>query len=412
MVELNVYNVLGLTSISSNNYTAFNTLSDKAKEYNEDVVFDFYGIALKMPERNEGFKRFMSNPNVHIKLYNDEEKKKIIDTFLIISGIDPKDKVINEIKISEDITSKSDLAINRLANNIASKLFISKNEAGEYELRFRVIDSFTQLGEVDTVRALGKSLQSFIDLYGEKLNHIILDVTDVYIKNNVFIKLASFEREYQLREKGIKYEVVDSKDEEKIKNISRFAIIEKNKSYTPSSKAKLFLSEVPKGSVVMIHRFKETKRVNEFGQRGDGEYFESRAAIFLGLYKNGSEVKLRFKSFGVNTFYTDTQYFIENEVELDKLSSRIDSYSIDDIGYSDCFTGLKCHIHLPFVFDTKDMRDGYFIDGNRGAYKKCILPEYIKLVLDNWNEDYNKECLDKCINISLNKLGLPSVDQR
>ena len=201
MVELNVYNVLGLTSISSNNYTAFNTLSDKAKEYNEDVVFDFYGIALKMPERNEGFKRFMSNPNVHIKLYNDEEKKKIIDTFLIISGIDPKDKVINEIKISEDITSKSDLAINRLANNIASKLFISKNEAGEYELRFRVIDSFTQLGEVDTVRALGKSLQSFIDLYGEKLNHIILDVTDVYIKNNVFIKLASFEREYQLREK-------------------------------------------------------------------------------------------------------------------------------------------------------------------------------------------------------------------
>ena len=58
------------------------------------------------------------------------------------------------------------------------------------------------------------------------------------------------------------------------------------------------------------------------------------------------------------------------------------------------------------------MRDGYFIYGNRGAYKKCILPEYIKLVLDNWNEDYNKECLDKCINISLNKLGLPSVDQR
>ncbi len=404
MRVVNVSNEYGISTIGANSQLWRGMLKNVIDNNDDKVIFDFKDVKLNQPWKNDYFKMFITDKRVCMRVYNNDKLKKNIDALIIFSNNDIDGKVENIVEVDDSVESAKTKQIKNLTSRFLDRL-VYRDDNGVGVVRFDVGKDITQIEGNEAVEAIRKALESFIDTYNGKIKKIEVNFTDVIIGQHCFKYLAKMACDFI--NKGLMYEELDT-SYDKIKKLAKYRLLLDSMKLSEIDKYNIIKNDITPGTVVMLHMFKETKSVNEFGQMNDGQYTISRPAIFLGYKKDGNNVVLSFRSYLKNTFFTKIGYYIENgtEDELEGLETKTYNIKLNEIGYSEKFTGRRGHFHLPLQFDKEDMIESYVNEGGAAVKKSLTLPEYIKEVFDDNEVRYDKDKLDICINMTNKWLGI------
>lgn len=399
MKEVNVYKEYNVTSISPDNDIWARMIVDHLTDETDTVLFDFNRIRLIQPWKNGIFKTFIADKRVKIKIYTDETTKNTIDMMLKMGNYDTEGKVENiNIVITPSDTSEAK-NIRMLASAIGNRIaYNSEDHSLNLDIRYCV----TQIGDPETVTSIKVALEKAVEANPD-VRVIRLNYTNTNIQGNMFKLLADIEKDCGFDKRGIVVQELDT-NEDKIKKLAIHRVLKGSNKKTIGDK----LTDIRKdgikpGAVVMLHLFKESKSKNEFNQMSDGVYSISRVAIFKGFEKRNNEIILKFIAYYKDTFCTRRHYYLENDYEeLTEMKTKEYKFEINEIGYSDKFTGARAHFHLPIQFDEKDSLITYKEGVIDVQTIKVTLPEYIKMVLDDNRILYDNNLLLNCI-IKTNK---------
>jgi len=114
MREIKVREIINIGTISPSNSIWENFIEEVEKD-RDDILFDFEGITVNSPWRNESFKKFIKDPRVHMKLHTQEEEATTIETMLMLGNL-RTNRVNNETCIIEPeiIVRQDPLKIQRI----------------------------------------------------------------------------------------------------------------------------------------------------------------------------------------------------------------------------------------------------------------------------------------------------------
>ena len=86
MENISVRDSLGVDTISRTT-DAWNKLADIADSIDGEVRFDFRGVTLMEPWKNEDFKQFIKNERVYLKLYTASKTRDTIELLLAMGNL-------------------------------------------------------------------------------------------------------------------------------------------------------------------------------------------------------------------------------------------------------------------------------------------------------------------------------------
>lgn len=388
MKEIIVSNVYPVTQISKGNNTPWEKLGAIAAEEQGDILFDFDGIELQEPWSNLEFKRLMSNPRVHLKVYSSEKLKDTINIMCLMANYKPN-RVENEDIIQPGELSSKDKQIMNLA-----KRFEDNIDIGQGSGVLNICDVVDQIGSATTVDALEKALLNFSK--NTNVKSFIVDTESIFIQMNIIERLAALIG--KMMDNGIELSIL-SEDPDTAGNIRTYQCVAGTAKLTESDRVKIFKDNVAVNTVGMLSRFKETKGKDAFGRCGDGIPIICRPAIFRGVVKESGHYLLRFTEFNGSTFFTKIHYKLEHDMEEHPgLISNEISIPITNIGLCNMFVGALYHFNMPIQYNPDDYittykeEDGDDEDGDVVQIKRN-LPEHIKSVLDEFKIKYNNMAL-------------------
>lgn len=372
VVVSEVYNV---TQISKTNSDAWERLNRVMDGVEEDVMFDFKDINLEEPWSNEAFKKFIGNEHVHMKVYSSEKIKDTIELACKIGNL-KTGRVLNEDEIIE-VEPVKDRKQDRLVQNIKNNMSIVKDTAMLY-----IPDVVSQITNHSTVSAIETAILEFYE--STRVKRFGIDTEMMFIQINIIEMLASMIG--KLRSKGIEV-VIMSKDTDVAGKINMYQCFDGAKKLTPKDRVRIFKETLQLNTVGMLSKFKDTRRVDEFGRKGDGKPIMCRVAIYKGI-KNG---QVQLTTFNGRYFYTKLHYSLDNDgEELESLVSEDVSIPIDQIGLCNKFTGSLYHFNLPIQYSKDDYIESYReTDDGEIRQVKLTLPQHIKAVLECFGVTYN-----------------------
>jgi hypothetical protein len=392
--EIIVQDVYNVTQISSSNNEAWERLLRIVNESDDDVMLDFRGIQLIEPWNNLLFRKLMSKNNVYMRLYMSEREKKVLDLLCKISKEDmPEGHIINveDDEIIEDVKQEvvPDKTFELIKGRVleCAKIIKSKPTKVVFEIP-KVVD---QLGSIKTIKAIEEVVKQLNDEKGIK--NFEVDAEGLFIQINIIEYLARVIG--QMMQEGIELSLLSS-DDDVMNKLSLYQQFANTRSLSAKERIKIFKETVKPLTVGMLSRFRNTRRVDAFGRKGDGIPIECRVAIFRKIDKEGN---VYFWTFNGNTFCTRLHYSMDNDGEILSKPEVYDvAIPIGDVGLYDKYLGALYHFNRPIQYEPSDSITTYKInDDGEVTTRKVTLPEYIKLVLDDFNVRYNGEELLKDI---------------
>lgn len=384
MKELRIIDLFNVTQISRSNDRIWKELEETTRNTKEPILLDFEDINLEEPYNNNYFLKILANPKIYFKIYSDEKLKNEIELICKL-GVMDTGRVFNEDFEYED--NGPDLSEIRILNKINKmKEYTSIN--GNTVL-IDLSAGFNQLSDNDTAKSIKKLIEELIE---KGIVKIDINIQNCYVQSNMIEKLAALGTNF--REKGIE---VDFKtdDLELLKEMMLYKF-----SIPISSSTKINLFEgIEINTVGIISKFKSTRRKDRYGRSGDGEPLITRVAIFKGIEKG----IVHLWTFNGNFFKTKQDYYLDENEELN--FPKIDKWDIPigQIGLADEFLGSMYHFNYPIQLSKNDNISTHRISICEETGKTSIkydsipLPEYIKLVLDDFEIMYNVKALEEAI---------------
>lgn len=378
----------GQTTISKTNNKVWEkfmkVMEEKGKE--EKVLFDFRGMELYDPWANVAFQTFMKDERVHIKLYSSSKEAATINQSCLIAGVS-SDRCTNEdIKI-EKRPSSEEKKLKRYIDRFAYCV-TKKDETLVFDYEYSTI----------TERVVFDALNVVLENNKKDLKKIVLNFNNCIIQDSMFQYLADM---YTELSKEYEVELI-LLDKEMRSYADAFISTNSSVGMSELDKLKLFESCIKPNSAGVLTVYQKSKKKDALGRNGEGEVLFTRPSIYKGISKGADgTIYLSFESFKGNKFYRKLDYALDNgDTELSGLDSELNVFSIDEIGVCDKMKGTKAHFNNPISFDESDMHTVYVRSESGYSTVKKTLPEYMKIVFDDHEIDYDKERLDKCIEVN------------
>lgn len=375
----------GQTTISKTNSKVWEMLCKimASKKEDEAVLFDFEEMDLLDPWTNIEFQTFIKDERVHIKLYNSQEEINTINQLCKIANVSC-DRCINETVHVDRLPSDEEKKLDR---------YIKRTEASTTVTNGRlVLDyGYDNISEKIVLQAIREMLKSKKDI-----KSIVFNFGNVLVHDTMLKPLADFYIELKQN-----YDVEMNILDEDIKGkVNTFITTNDSNNMTDAEKMKLFESLVEENQAGVLTLYKKGKKKDALGRSGEGEIVFTRPAIYRGFKKSESGITLVFDTFNGNKFYRQLDYKLDNGGhELGKLEPDVYEFEISEIGVFDKMRGTLAHFNNPITLDKKDMRKVYvkkdFSDELTTAKK--TLPQFMKMVLDDHDIEYNKVALMRCI---------------
>lgn len=390
MKIINVKEVYNVSQISSSNSKAWEILGELKEGVVGEILYDFKGIELSEPWNNTGFIKFMQDERVYLKVYSDERLKETLELMCSMGNI-KTGRVINEDIVAHDDIKPMDKKMLMMVEKALR--YIEKDEDnGIGELDVDII--VAQLGSISTVDAIIEAIKRYKEKSGIKKYKLDMGLMDIHVSVIEYIvkKVA------ELKSVGIEIKV-ESDDDNVIGLLKTYECMLGKGRYNDKERMGIIKKVIPEGTVGMLSKYKETKSKDSFGRCGDGKPVICRPAIYKGIKEVDGVLYAEFTEYVGTTFMPSMQYELDNDGESHPgLSSKSVVIPLIKLGLCDCFIGELYHFNLPIQLRERDFITTYDYrdDGSIHTVKKS-LPEYIKLVLDEFGIVYNRSYLDQSI---------------
>lgn len=372
-------------------------LQELANECDEDIEFDFEEIELERPWNNTEFKKLMSNERVYLRVYLAETIKKTIDMMCNFANW-KSGRVINDEPVSDIIlpTKTKNNDIDRIYNIIKPHFHIENGIAD-----IVLYDCIDQIGSRDSIEALQRVI---MDIHNDTgVSTFKVDTELMFIQTNLLDDIANLIVE--LDNIGINMEF--HSDEENIQEYISTAInIHNAGKLDTRGKLKIIKEMIPKNTVGMLKKYKDTRKKDNFGRVGNGQVILCRPAIFRGILKKDKTIYLVFDEYNGQNFVTKLDYVLDNDgMGHPGLIYNRKKISLEDIGIENKFTGMRYHFELPIQEYIEDCVTTYTVDGDDIIENEILFPEFLKNVFDSFDVKYNKEKLEESIEETKRILG-------
>lgn len=388
MKVINVKDVYKGDTISQNNEKAWLGLLELLKMEQQDVLFDFKGVEVYEPWTNNAFKQFISNEQVYMKVYYNKKLATGIDLMCKLGGL-KYGRVFNEEAVQ---VVKEDPMVQNIANQLQQYFVTSPNGDTAF---MQVYRRFDQISSVNAVKYIEKAILIFSERTG--IHNIVIGTAGITVQKEV-IKLL-IDLIVSMHNKGLMVRI-ESKDEYVMEKVSIYQNMKTLKRLGVKDREQIIRNLIPIKTVGMLARYRSSKSVDEFGRQGNGEPISIRATIYEGIGKNKDGIlSMKFTSFNGNTFYTRDHWSLENDGEvLNRLSTNEHLIPLNEIGIYNEFFGTRYHFYQPIQTTLDGYTTLYSLDDfGRLISSKVNIPMRIKLVLDDWGIEYNKDELLKSI---------------
>ena len=390
-MQISARSILNIDTISKGN----NKPWDKLMEYMETqpkgnpIEFDFRGIEVNQPCTSTSFMKILNNPDFGMVMYNSEQTVRSIQLMCTLNGQNP-DRIRNVNDIVQKQPSTEEKSIERMANQLIS-YFVTSTADGTGV--FEIYKRFDQIGTPNTV----KYMEAAIRKYSEATN---IKEIEIYTKNMIIqpgVLDNIVDTVNRLNEEGIL--VTFRSDDTEIQNKLDMSFDLSKANYSRKEKLNIMKVRLKPNHVGIFTKYKEGRGRDAFGRQGKGEKVMIRIAIFLGFVNDNGIVKMHFRTFNTNKFYTRDHWYLEHDCEvLEKLEYDDIYASIDELGIYNDFVGTKYHFSACIQFDKSGTITMYKTGENGGVIgERVTIPQRAKMVLDDFGINYDHESLDAYI---------------
>lgn len=395
MTIIKVSDVIGdITTISHmNSYRYKDIKAEMAKVGDTDILLDFYYVELVKPETDPDFIDIINDKRVHVRLYNNEELYKTIKFMLLLSNAECNydDKVENIVRCIEappGVREKEQRRIFKIVDdtyelcdgigriNLCSAISVINRNTYVDGIREVII---AHSGETKTFELLLHKME-IVKSQFEALSVLIVTMADL----------------------GIKLQVLTS-DEEVDKIVTTYLNLGMNKNLTIEERLALLTEMVEPKTVGMLTTYVKGGKKDIFGRSGNAVPATTLPAIYL---RHDREFAY-FKVFREKTFSRRLEYsFRHDSEEHPGLNSVERKIRLAELGICASCVGSRYHFNMPLQYDNNGMHKVYVDDIGEDDFKivNVSLPQYIKMVLDDWDEDYNVSELFKAIKVTKDRL--------
>lgn len=392
MKVISVSEVLnGQTTISKSNRKTWEKLMEVVKENPDgNLLFDFRNVYIEEPWSNKIFQSFMANERVHMKIYSDEKMKNTINTMCRMAGT-KSDRCLNEDIYIDKGPSKEEKEIKRYKETILEYTHVEGDT-------IKIGYPYTNVSQ----SVVCKVMEEIVD--DENKKRPIKKVEIGYGENAVISDNMLKEIAKMYDRLSEKYEVkLDIKEIGARKFIEALISTKDSREMTDQQKMELFNSYFKPMSAGVLTVYKDAKTTDVLG-RNKSEILYTRPAIYMGMgysTKGSNNLTLTFKTFLASTFHRKFDYTLDNEgKEIRELKTDEVSFDISEVGMCDKMVGTKAHFNFPITQDENDLYTVYDINSITSNSLKTVkktLPEYMKIVFDDYNVEYDSSQLMNCI---------------
>lgn len=391
-LEIKICDLLdGITTINSANeyrYKEIKEALDKAGD--RKIILDFHYIELAKPENNQDFLDIITDSRIFIRLYNNNELYKTIKFILLLSNIDSDSKVENIIKNVAPPPTRWDKEKERIFNFI-NGTYILEDGIGKIKLcdEISVINRNPYIqGISDVIHAHKDETNTFeLYMYGmeivktqlETLASLIVELTNINIELRVL-----------------------TNDDEVDKIVKTYLNLGKNKNLSVRERIKLLEEMIPIKTAGMLTTYKKGGKRDIFGRYGNAEPVKTLPAI----YKGHDDEYAHFTVYRQSAFSRRLEYELRNDGETHPgLSSYDYKVKIKELGICAGCIGSRYHFNMPIQFDKEGMQSIYR-DTPDGDFEviQVSIPQFLKMVFDDWDIDYNSTELSAAIKVTKDRL--------
>lgn len=392
-----VYNVDTISHYNDNGWILIDKAVDECKKNNpnEEVVVDFKGINLVEPWLNAKFREFMAKKTANLVLYNSEDVADYIKTMCITGGMG--NNRVKDITIHvEKGKTREELAIERVANNWQDIIVPSETAADVAIINIRkMID---QISSAKTIRYIEKAIEIYHNNHPNVIKYV-LNTESMSVEAHSIEAIGKLIVTLQQRDKI--YLRLQNNDPA-VENDSRmFAAIKSQGEYDNDKRLESIEKYLKSGRPGLLMAYARSRSVDRMGRSGNGEIRSCQPAIYLGLRNTSEGPAMRFKVYQLDKFCTRVHWALEHDGESHKIVSREVVIPVSNCGLYGIYLGKEYHFNEPLQYhsgiDNGSVKMYEVNEKGNSVRVEMTIPEFIKRVLDDYNEEYDKEYLDRCI---------------
>lgn len=410
----------------------------------ENVMLDFKGINVIEPWTIDEFGDVLKFENIYFRFTSSNKESLTafvnkIKTKCIIDGLNANriDAIFVEPK---KIKTKAEIELEKDGEEFITKFEVDNDNKSAF-INMELI--YSQIGSISTIEALLYAILKMNETDG--IEEFTVKTGKMFIQGNIIELMAKKILEVD-KSHGIKLNI-DTDVEDTAQKLGLYLHTAINDSFTMKDKVQEFI-KLPENLAIMLIKYKKSRAVDEFGRNGKGQVVSSRIAVVRRLcIKDGytylkyinrilaidnnsiraeieytpngrdkiietawfdfSTIAVMVDSFNTNKFMTHAEWLTRNDgeiiddngKEIYKLPYDRAVIYIDDIGLEDKFLGKKYHILKPVQKSVEENKEIIVnIDDEGYCVKQTVtIPERIKIVLDDWDEKYDADELEKAI---------------
>lgn len=357
----------------------------------EDVLIDFKGIQLISAWESEYFVNMVRHENFYFKVYFNSALVEAVDLLCKSNVPVLKTGRVENYQPTQKIEKP---------NFLVSPTEVTAVEGGitseDGEMRVRYI--YSAIERKESVLALKQAINNKYN--GE--SKVVINLEKIIVQKTMIKELYAITVELE-SELGVPVTCINMVRQKDFDMCVKFGPnIDMNK-ISLDDRIAILGKNLPKGAVVILVKYKD--------KRGAKDAFNvarqwSRYARFDGIV-NG---KAKFTTFRQDSFHT--QYHLKQEqLNYSKVDSVVVYTPVDKLGFWDFFLGEDYHVNYAVQFEKSKAHGEWYLDcDNDPCYQKFAIPDYIELVMEEYELPYNREHLQDCRENTYRFLNISSSD--
>lgn len=398
MLVLNIKDSLNINHVPDNDSTWYEikAVVDNVTSGGGSVVLDFKGVHLNEPYSNVDFNKMIRNENVSMRVYNYSKLVSRIDMICRLANVSmgrvENIGVVLEAKRKPD--SYTD--VNPRLVSVIKKIIYEDGGI----LYIPYANALQGIERESTLNSLDQAIIDSIESSEVQINSVVLDLTNTRIQSNVMDSMIEMIDRYK---KDIEFKMINAIN---MREFEMKVAVEKGfkKNMPDSDKYEIMAGELKDNTVGLLSMYNNKRsNVDQFGRLGNGNIVWTRYAILL--YMDELSYTATFRVFSNHTFHTSIHKAIENMGDVG-LNDDIIEVKMSEIGFFDYFLGSGFHFNYPMQYD-KENSERLWLEVEEGLADKVELtiPERAKVVLDEYEIEYDKEGLENAIRQTRSIIG-------
>lgn len=376
---INVNEDFNIHNISSKDTEIWQKICDKLDTLgtSKRIILDFKGILLTDAWKNTYFTNVLKMPNVILKLYHSSEMAADVNQICQLCGFGD-DRVINIGTVTQVDSKPKETVKRRIVDKIKAKSLVTGTD-----LVIQYAQALHSLEKTEVIYAIQVALDETL-AQNPGVKSITIDFEDAVITTSVMDCLVETFKDYYS-----KY-VFEFKTTVYQKDLKMHML--KYKGLNAELKEQVLLKELPANAAVLLVKYITSKNKNNLGCVGDGKVDWCHVAIFKGI----QDKKVLFDHYNVKDFHTKEHKRIA-QVTVEPPETKRIAIPIEELGFWEEFLGVTYHCNHLVQFSMDESCMEWVTEDGENVQKVYTIPEFVKIVCDEYGIEYDAALLDDAI---------------